>query len=308
MAPTRQSKMTNSHNISSSFPFESKYIEVKGSRMHYIDEGKGTPFVFLHGNPTSSYLWRNIIPHVIPHGRAIAPDLIGMGKSDKPKIDYRYLTHCAYIDEFIEKMNLKDIILVLHDWGSGIGFNYAYRNEENVRGIVFMESVLRPITWKEFPFIYKFVFKRFRNERKGKKMIMGKNFFVERMLKMATRRKLTETEMNHYRQPYPEYKSRYPLYMWPNEIPIDGTPEDNHEVISKYSKWLKETELPKLMLWFKPGGLITPKEVPKIEASFKNLESLYLGKGRHYVQEDHPDAIGNAIAYWFNGLSSKIES
>jgi haloalkane dehalogenase len=294
--------MAKKTNISSEFPCESKFIEIKGSKMHYIDEGKGTPFLFLHGNPTSNYLWRNIIPHIIPHGRAIAPDLIGMGKSDKPDIDYRYLTHSAYIDEFIEKLELKNIILVLHDWGSGIGFYYAYRNEGNVKGIAFMESILKPMKWKEFPFIYKFIFRRFRNEIKGKKMIMGKNFFVERMLKMATRRKLSGAEMSHYRSPYPDYKSRYPLYVWPNEIPIDGEPEDNFDAISKYSEWLKETELPKLMLWFKPGGLIAAKVVPYIEASFKNLESLYLGKGRHYVQEDHPDAIGNAIAYWYNGL------
>ena len=288
--------------IQSNFPFESKYIEVKGSKMHYIDEGKGTPFIFLHGNPTSNYLWRNIIPHIIPHGRAIAPDLIGMGKSDKPEIDYRFLTHSSYVEEFIEKLELKDVILVLHDWGSGIGFHYACRNEENVKGIAFMESILKTMTWKGFPFIYKLIFKRFRNEKKGKKMIMGKNFFVERMLKMATRRKLGEAEMSNYRKPYSDYKSRYPLFMWPNEIPIDGHPADNHEAITKYSQWLKETELPKLMLWFKPGGLIPKKAVPQIEASFKNLESIYIGKGRHYVQEDHPDAIGNAIAAWYNGL------
>jgi len=268
-------------SISPDFPFESKFIEVKGSLMHYIDEGEGTPFLFLHGNPTSSYLWRNVIPHVIPHGRAIAPDLIGMGKSDKPEIDYRFLTHSAYIDEFIEKLELKNIILVIHDWGSGIGFHYARRNESNVKGIAFMEAILRPARWKEFPFVFKFIFKRFRNEKKGKKMIMEKNFFIETVLRMATKRKLGEVEMNNYRKPFPDYDSRFPIFVWPNEIPIDGFPEDNQEAIAAYAEWLKETEMPKLLLWFKPGGLIPPKRVPDIEASFKNLKSVFIGKGQH---------------------------
>ena len=289
--------------ISSDFPFDSRFLEIKGSKIHYIDEGEGTPFLFLHGNPTSSYLWRNIIPHLMPHGRTIAPDLIGMGKSDKPDIDYRYLTHCGYITEFIEKLELKDIVMVLHDWGSGIGFQYAQHHEANIKGLVFMESILRTMSWREFPFVYKFIFKRFRNEKKGKKMIMGKNFFVERVMKMATVRKLGKEEMDHYREPFGDYDSRFPTYMWPNEIPIDGHPQNNHEVISGYSEWLKQTDLPKLLLWFSPGGIITPKEVPDIENSLKGLKSVYLGKGRHYVQEDHPDEIGNEIVKWFKDLN-----
>jgi len=290
------------NRISADFPFESKFIDIKGSRMHYIDEGDGNPFLLLHGNPTSSYLWRNIIPHLVPHGRVIAPDLIGMGKSDKPDIDYRFLTHSEYLDEFIEKLGLTNIVLVIHDWGSGLGFYYANRHENNIKGIAFMESILRPMKWKEFSLIYKFIFKRFRHEKKGKRMIMKNNFFVERMLKMATSRKLGEAEMTRYREPYPDYQSRFPLYVWPNEIPIDGHPSDTNEVISKYSKWLKDTELPKLLLWFKPGALITVKSVPMIEESFKNLKSVYLGKGIHYVQEDNPDGIGNAIVEWFKQL------
>ncbi len=300
--PRNKNQMTNQSNISTDFPFESKYLEVKGSRMHYIDEGGGTPFLFLHGNPTSSYLWRNIIPHLKPHGRVIAVDLIGMGKSDKPDIDYRFLTHAAYIDEFIEKLELENIVLVIHDWGSALGFHYAFRHQANVKGLAFMEAILRPMKWKEFPFLMKIVFKRFRNEKKGKKMIMEKNFFVEKLMKMAINRKLSQEEMDNYRTPYPDYNSRFPLYVWPNEIPIDGFPEDNHQAISDYSSWLKESEIPKLFLWVKPGAIIPHKQVPKIEGSMKNLTTVFVGSGKHYLQEDQPDAIGQAIANWFKGI------
>jgi haloalkane dehalogenase len=294
--------MTNQPNISAEFHFESKYLEIKGSRMHYIDEGEGTPFLFLHGNPTSSYLWRNIIPHVMPHGRVIAVDLIGMGKSDKPDIDYRFLTHAAYIDAFIEKLGLDNIVLVIHDWGSVLGFHYAFRHQENVKGIAFMEAILRPAKWKEFPFLMKIVFKRFRNKKKGKKMIMEKNFFVEKLMKMAIIRKLSKEEMDNYRAPYPDYDSRFPLYVWPNEIPIDGFPKNNHQAISDYSKWLQETEIPKLLLWVKPGAIIPYKQVPTIEGLMKNLTTVFVGKGKHYVQEDQPDAIGEAIVKWYKGI------
>jgi haloalkane dehalogenase len=289
--------------ISAEFPFESKFIEVLGSKMHYIDEGEGTPFLFLHGNPTSSYLWRNIIPHVKPLGRVVAVDLIGMGKSDKPDIDYRFSTHIKYIDEFIRLLYLKDIVLVIHDWGSGIGFNYAMNNETNVKGIVFMEAVIRPLYWNEFPFLAKFLFKRFRHPTKGPKMIVKNNFFIEKVLPNFMIRKLTQEEMDRYREPFLEASSRKPVLVWPNEIPIDGQPADNTEIVQRYHEKLKQSGIPKLLLWAKPGAILKEKHVKQIKQEFKNLEDVYLGKGKHYLQEDHPDEIGKAIVDWYRNIN-----
>lgn len=290
--------------ISAEFPYKSKFLEVLGSKMHYIDEGEGTPFLFLHGNPTSSYLWRNIIPHAKPLGRVIAVDLIGMGKSDKPDIDYIFPTHIKYIDEFIRLLDLKKIVLVIHDWGSGIGFNYAMNNESNVKGIVFMEAVIRPLFWKEFSLIPRFLFKRFRHPIKGPKMIVKNNFFVEKALPAFMVRKLTQEEMDYYREPFLEEASRKPVLVWPNEISIDGYPADNTKIIQGYFEKLKQSEIPKLFLWAKPGAIIKKKDVALIKQEFKNLQDVYLGKGKHYLQEDHPEKIGQAIVDWFQSLDS----
>jgi haloalkane dehalogenase len=288
--------------ISAEFPYESHYIDVLGSKMHYIDEGQGPVFLFLHGNPTSSYLWRNIIPHVSSIGRAVALDLIGMGKSDKPDIDYRLSTHIQYVEAFIEKLDLKDMVLVVHDWGSSIGFHYAVQNENNVRGIVFMESLWRTFSWKDMSIIERFLFKRFRHPKKGHKMIVKKNFFIEKMLPMFVVRKLSEEERDYYRGPYLEEASRKPVLVWPNEIPIDGHPQDNTELVEQYIVKLKESDLPKLLLWAKPGVIIKEKDKDRIKNEFKNVKDVYLGKGKHYLQEDQPDKIGKAIVEWFQSL------
>ncbi len=287
---------------SAEFPFESKYIEVLGSKMFYIDEGEGTPFLFLHGNPTSSYLWRNIIPHVRPMGRMIAVDLIGMGKSDKPDIDYRFPTHIRYIDEFIRLLNLRDIVLVIHDWGSGIGFNYAMNNENNVKGIVFMEAVMWPMYWKEFALVPKFLFRRFRHPKKGHKMIVKNNFFVEKVLPNFMVRKLSKEEMDFYREPFLEESNRKPVLVWQNEIPIDDFPADNTEIVQRYYEKLKQSDIPKLLFWAKPGAILKEKDVNLIKRELKNLNDVYLGKGKHYLQEDHPEKIGKAIVDWFKNL------
>lgn len=289
--------------ISAEFPFESKFIEVLGSKMHYIDEGEGNPFLFLHGNPTSSYLWRNIIPHVKPLGRAIAVDLIGMGKSAKPDIDYRFSTHIKYINEFIRLLELKNIVLVIHDWGSAIGFNYAMSHESNIKGIVFMEAMVKPSYWKDFPFIARLLFKRFRHPTKGAKMIIKNNFFIEKVLPAFMVRKLTKEEMDFYREPFLEESSRKPVLVWPNEIPIDGYPEDNTEIVQQYYEKLKQSNIPKLLLWAKPGAIIKEKDVIQIKREFKFLQDVYLGKGKHYLQEDHPDEIGKAVVDWYQGLA-----
>lgn len=286
--------------ISPDFPFDSKYIEVLGSKMFYIDEGEGTPFLFLHGNPTSSYLWRNIIPHVLPHGRAIAMDLIGMGKSEKPELNYTFQDHAKYVDEFIKQLGLKNIVLVIHDWGSALGFYYAQRHERNVKAIAFMEAIVRPInSWKEMPLIARFMFKRFRDPVKGHKMIVKNNFFIEKVLPNFMVRKLSSQEMNDYRQPYPDEKSRKPLFVWPNEIPIAGHPKRNHDLVAGYYEWLKKSELPKLLLWAKPGAIIKEKDIPRLESEIRNLTSVFVGKGKHYLQEDCPQQIGEAIVDWY---------
>jgi len=278
---------------------ESKFLEVLDSKIHYLDQGEGTPFLFLHGNPTSNYLWRNIIPHVVPLGRIVAPDLIGMGKSGKPDIDYTFADHYRYMDAFIKELELQNVILVIHDWGSALGFNYAMQNPDNVKGIVFMEALYQPSSWKNFPSSAYLIFKLFRNPIMGKLMIMNRNFFVEKVLPKFTVRQLTKEEMDHYRQPYPDKKSRKPLYVWPNQIPIDGKPRETYDVVTQYNKFLQESEIPKLLLWAKPGAIITEQAVEWIKSHFKNLEDNYIGKSLHYVQEDQPDAIGKAIKSWY---------
>lgn len=295
--------------ISSTFPFESKYIEVLGSQMHYIEEYadtgnvQQTTFLFLHGNPTSSYLWRNIIPFIKGRGRAVALDLIGMGKSDKPDIGYTFQEHINYVNAFIEKKQLKNIVLVIHDWGSGIGFNYAAQHESNVKGIVFMEALTRPMKWSDMPFMQKIIFKMFRNEKKGHKMIAVKNMFIKSFLyKQGIKRKLTDEEKAYYAGPYPSVESRKPIEVWPREIPIEGEPKRNFDIVSNYAAWLRTTTIPKLLLHASPGMLFTKKEVTRLKSELRNLETKNVGKGKHYIQEDHPYEIGNAIVEWYSKL------
>jgi haloalkane dehalogenase len=292
-------------NISAKFPYESNFIDVLGSQMHFIDEGKGDPILFIHGNPTSSYLWRNIIPYVEPHGRAIAVDLIGMGKSDKPNIDYRFVDHAKYLNAFIEKLDLRNITLVVHDWGSALGFNYAMHNEDNVKGIAFMEAFLMPLTWNEFPENVKKIFQTIRTPELGYDLIVNKNFFVEKLLPDAILRNLTVEEMNQYREPFKMVDSRKPTWVWPNEIPIDGKPADVHKIVTDYNKWLQETELPKLLFYANPGGLTNEAVVNWSEANLKSLETIDLGQGIHYLQEDHPKEIGETLANWIVQQRSK---
>ena len=290
------------NDISADFPFESKYITVHGSKMHYIEEGEGDAILFLHGNPTSSYLWRNIIPHMTTRGRCIAPDLIGMGKSDKPDIGYHFVDHVKYLDDFIEAMGLKNITLVIHDWGSGLGFHYAMRHEDNVKGIACMECILRTVSWAEFPKDFKMGFKLMRTPGVGWFMISVMNVFVNQILPQAVVRTLTPEEMRHYNEPYPTVGSRKPVRQWPCEIPIDGTPADVTDIVNTYSKKLTETELPILLLTATPGGLVNADTVAWCKNNMKNLTVQDVGKGIHFLQEDNPHGIGEAIAAWHASL------
>jgi len=244
-------------DISAEFPFESHYIEIRGSKLHYIEEGSGDPVLFLHGNPTSSYLWRNIIPYLTPIARCIAPDLIGMGKSDKPDIEYRFFDHAKYIEGFIKKMGLKRITLVVHDWGSAIGFRYAMRNEDNIKGISFMEAMVMPMPdWNMFPEGFKEIFQAFRTPEVGWEMLVDNNMFVEQILPGAIVRQLTEEEMNHYRDPFKDPASRRPVWRWPNELSIEGNPPDVTEAIDAYCRKLQQSELPKLLFHGTPGAIL----------------------------------------------------
>ncbi len=288
--------------ISAAFPFEPKYQAVLGSRMHFVEEGEGDPLLLLHGNPTSSYLWRNIIPHLSGLGRVVAPDLIGMGRSDKPDIPYRFVDHARYLDAFIEARGLKNITLVLHDWGSGLGFHYAARNPDNIKAIAFMEAVVNTMTWSEIPKEHKLPFKLFRTPGAGWFMISVMNVFVKRFVPQMISRTLSAQEIAAYREPFPTIASRKPIRVWPQEIPFDGTPQDVHEIVATYRRWLEQTDIPKLMLHATPGAIITPTVAEELKAKFPNLESIDLGEGLHYLQEDHPHAIGEGIATWYRGL------
>jgi haloalkane dehalogenase len=288
--------------ISADFNFESKYIDIDGSKIHYIDIGSGDPILFLHGNPTSSYLWRNIIPYLTSSGRCIAMDLIGMGKSDKPDIDYRFVDHARYVEGFIDKMGLKKITLVLHDWGSALGLHYAMHHEDNIKGIAFMEAILKTATWADFPKDLKMGFKLFRTPLIGWLMIAVLNIFIEKILPKATVRKLTEMEMDFYRGPFKKIKDRKPLWRWPNEIPIDGKPSDVTGIVQAYSRKLQESDCPKLMFFAHPGGLITAPMVAWCQRNLKNLKTIDIGRGIHYLQEDNPRLIGAELLNWYKSL------
>jgi haloalkane dehalogenase len=289
-------------HISPDYPFESHFAEVLGSNIHYIDEGQGEPILFLHGNPTSSFLWRNVIPYVVPHGRCIAPDLIGMGRSDKPDIEYRFVDHSRYLEAFIESLQLTNITLVLHDWGSGLGFHYAMRHETNIRGIAFMEAIVRPARWSEFPADFKTGFRLFRTPGVGWVMIAVMNAFVNKVLPGAIVRELTEDEMKEYRNPYPTTKSRKPVWRWPNEIPIDGKPADMHEIIQTYSSRLQQSTVPKILFFAEPGGILREQQVQWCIEHIPNLETVHVGSGIHYLQEDNPHLIGRELARWIQGI------
>ena len=300
--------MADDLHISAEFPFESHYVDVEGSRMHYVEEGAGDPILFLHGNPTSSYLWRNIIPHLSSQGRCIAPDLIGFGKSDKPDIGYRFFDHVRYVDGFIERLGLKNITFVIHDWGSALGFDYAMRNQGNVKGLAFMEAILATATWEQFPKDFKTGFRLFRTPGVGWIMIVAMNAFLKRVLPEAIVRDLTDEELVRYMEPFPTWRSRKPIRRMPQDIPIDGRPADVAEAVESYSRRLQQSELPKLLLTADPGGLISPARAAWAGSHLRNLEIVNIGPGIHYLQEDNPHLIGREIAAWREGLGSSAPS
>ena len=288
--------------ISAGMPYESKFVEVEGSRIHYVEEGSGDPVLFIHGNPTSCYLWRNVMPHLASDARCLALDLIGMGRSDKPELDYRLVDHARYVDGFIAALGLERLTLVLHDWGSALGFHYARRHEENVRGIAFMEGIVRPLTWDEWPRTVRGVFQQFRTPEVGWDLVVNRNAFVEQVLPGAIMRKLSDGEMARYREPFLEPGARRPVWRWPNEIPVDGEPADVTALVGEYSAWLGASSVPKLLLHAQPGAILRKDLVAWCRDHVRNLTTVDIGPGLHFVQEDRPHEIGEALGTWYRGL------
>jgi len=285
---------------------EKKFIDVQGKRMAYVEMGSGDPIVFQHGNPTSSYLWRNIMPHLADLGRCIAVDLIGMGDSDKlddPGAEsYRFVEHREYLFSAWERLGIHDAVtLVLHDWGSALGFDWARRHPDAVRGIAYMEAIVRPVDWEEWPEKAREIFQGFRSAA-GEGMVLERNLFIERVLPGSVLRRLTEAEMAVYRRPFERPgEDRRPTLTWPRQIPIEGQPEDVHRIVSEYSDWLQATDVPKLFINAAPGAILTGAQRDFCR-SFKNQEEVTVS-GLHFIQEDSPEEIGRAIRDWRGGIN-----
>ena len=269
---------------------------VRDSEMAYVDVGAGAPVVFLHGNPTSSYLWRNVIPHVAPVARCLAPDLVGMGQSGPAHGgSYRFVDHARYLDAWFDAVGLtRDVILVVHDWGSALGFHWAHRHPDRVRGLVYMEAIVRPLTWAEWPERARSIFQAMRSPA-GEDLVLQKNVFVERILPASILRKLTDDEMTAYRRPFAEAgEARRPVLTWPREIPIDGEPQDVAAIVDGYSKWLAASALPKLFINAEPGSILVGAQ-REFCRTWPNQREVTV-KGSHFVQEDSPAEIGEAVA------------
>ncbi len=300
--------MSSATNISSNVPYESHFIEVYGSNIHYLDEGTGDPILFLHGNPTSSYLWRNVIPHLTSFGRCIAPDLIGMGKSDSPDIDYRFVDHARYLQRFIETLELKRITLVIHDWGSALGFHYAHQHESNIKGLAFMEAILMAVqSWDGLPEDMRQFQQMLRIPDTGWDLAVNQNIFIEQILPNDVMRGLHEDEMQHYRAPFLDPARRKPLWRWPNELPIAGEPVDVVTLVTAYNYWLQQTNLPKLLLIARPGRIIWDEMIEWCQSHLQNLTVADTGPGLHFLQEDNPEEVGMALAQWYTSLKPPLK-
>jgi haloalkane dehalogenase len=281
--------------ISAADWYERRRLGVLDSHMAYVEVGLGDPIVLLHGNPTSSYLWRNVIAQLDGRGRCLAPDLIGMGRSGKaPSGHYRLADHARYLDAWFEALDLRHVTLVVHDWGSALGFDWARRHPDRVKALVYMEAIVRPVTWAEWPENARKVFQAMRSPA-GEEMVLAKNVFVERILPASVLRGLTPEEMEHYREPYREPgESRRPTLTWPREIPIEGEPADVTALVSAYAQWLTRSPLPKLFVNGTPGSILVGAQ-REFCRTWPNQEEVAV-RGSHFLQEDSPAEIGQAIA------------
>ena len=277
---------------------ESRYADVLGARMHYLELGQGDPILLLHGNPTSSFIWRDVIPELSSAGRCIAPDLIGMGRSQKPDLAYRFFDHARYLEEFIHQLKLRNVTIVGHDWGGALGFYYSMHHERNVRAIAFFETIVKPLAWSEFPSDMRMALRLFRLPVVGQLLIQGLNLFVNKALTDGVLGHLEERVLVEYARPFPSFASRKPIWRMPNDIPIDGKPSDIHEIAVSWSAWLCRSEVPKLLLYGRPGLLIGPKDIAWCRANIRKLEVADVGEGLHYLQEEQPHAISRSLVNW----------
>jgi haloalkane dehalogenase len=287
--------------VSSVDRYERRRSAVLDSHLSYVEVGVGEPIVLLHGNPTSSYLWRNVIPHLEGRGRCLAPDLIGMGRSGKaPDGRYRLADHVRYLDAWFEALDLSRVTLVVHDWGSALGFHWARRNPVRVKALVYMEALVRPVTWAEWPEAARKIFQALRSPG-GEDMILTKNVFVERILPASVLRGLTPEEMEHYRAPFREPgEDRRPTLTWPREIPIEGEPADVAGLVQQYATWLSRAPLPKLFVNGNPGSILVGAQ-REFCRTWPNQHEVTV-RGSHFLQEDSPVEIGQAIARFLEGL------
>ena len=280
-----------------------KNVLVNGKRMAYVEMGDGDPIIFQHGNPTSSYLWRNIMPELAGHGRCIAVDLIGMGDSDKldnaGPDSYRYVEHRDYLFAAWEQLGLtENITFVIHDWGSALGFDWARQHPDKVRGIAYMEGIVKPMGWEDWPEAIRPLFQGFRSEA-GESMVLEKNVFVERVLPGSVLRELTESEMAVYRRPFESAgESRRPTLTWPRQIPLDGEPADVHAIVAAYADWLCHSTVPKLFINAEPGAILTGSQ-REFCRGFPNQSEVTVA-GSHFIQEDSPAEIAAAIRAWLD--------
>lgn len=293
--------------ISSKFKYSKSFITINGKKLAYVDYGEGDPIVFLHGNPTSSYLWRNIMPHLEDMGRLIAPDLIGMGDSDKLDNSgpdrYTFTEHTEYLYALFEELNLNNVTLVIHDWGSALGFNWAALNPEKIKSIVYMEAITGPIeSWDDWPEQARKIFQLFRSDA-GEELVLDKNFFVERVFAgdVGMHRALEKQELDTYIKPFKEEgESRRPTLTWPRQIPIEGKPKEVVEIVKNYAKFMNETQIPKLFINADPGSILIGKQ-REIARQWPNQKEVTV-KGGHFIQEVSPDEIGKFVREFLIGL------
>lgn len=286
------------------FPFESRYVNVDGHRIHYVEEGGGDPVLFIHGNPTSSYLWRNVLPQVVRSSgrRGIALDLLGFGKSDKPRdVEYTVKLHAGIIEGFIEKLGLSNIVLVLHDWGGPLGASYAVRHPGNIQGLVLMETFLWNMAWEDFG-TFKPVFRLFRSPA-GYLLLQVMNFFVNKVLPGSVVRKehMTTEVMRRYREPFPTIASRRAVRAFPKLLPIEGRPAESCEFIESIEQGLSGAAFPALWIKATPGAIIsenTECHLIILKSILPRLQVQEFGQGLHYLQEDDPDKLVQLITEW----------
>jgi haloalkane dehalogenase len=283
-------------------------VNVLGSSIAYREAGdqEAPAVLFLHGNPTSSYIWRNILLLVEPVAHCIAPDLIGFGQSGKPDIEYRFSDHVRYFDAFLERAGITSAFIVAQDWGSGLAFHLAARRPEFIRGLAFMEFIRPMPTWNDFHPAQVETFQKFRTPGVGEEMILDNNLFVEGVLPAATVRKLTGEEMAVYRAPFQTRESRQPTWRFPNELPIEGKPADVYSTMEKAHRALEQSSYPKLLFVGNPGALISPSFAESFAKGLNNCRVVQLSSGLHYLQEDHPDVIGTNVKEWLiaSGIGS----